>query len=813
MPQKVIRFTGINRKVNEFQTSGECEELINLRPTATGVEVAQQKAVRWSDVKYDTYYEHAWGDQSNDIAVLGGVVKCVTTNTTITDEFEGDQVSLSSIGNLLIAYCKARSQQLVFKFSDGAYTEVDATVPDDLEIKYSVTAGYGYSQVASLDSADPKSNEFKAAALEHWSAALGENSRVYETFGPVLVAFNFSLDDGSEFWTNKWIYVNPFLYLPTGENGKKMIYYESGDTSRFVFNSFKVTFQVSQKSISTSGITNKVQKLNVYASRPVFPYDLDTMSSVLDNVHDREIYATAMGAEGVDIASQLLYYQRSIPISDIEAGDVSFTLDFGSTQAGERVLEVDNGPIKRAGKNLSYNNRVHVYDSTVRLYPQSVTCLCTKGDAFYSREAYVYLDCDGEEVVMKTTALVQASSSTTSSKVTCFYPDARATKILIANSNTGYSTINLTQSSRYNFSWGEALYGVGFNPDVVYSGIYATSLTIHEANTINVSAQYNPFVFPVEHSYSIGGAILDLVTTYLPISSVQIGQYPLTVFTKNGIFALEQGSGSVLYGNIVPLSPYVADVAACTSPHGTFFISSKTLYLLAGREAVNMSQVLDGEIELNIRDTDAYKKLCCSGSYGLHDFSAALSGEEFEDFIQDAVMTYDQFRNELIISSNDVDVTYSYVLNLDTKSYHKIEARYLQCQNGARYALADIGGIRCLVHLHKESEGVRPILLQSRPMHLEAFLTHIHRLILMADANVTSSLCNILLSVFASDNLHDWRCIISAQKQDTVLRQIRTNRAAKSYRDYVVLINGIVPHDTDISDLIADYTVVNRRLG
>jgi hypothetical protein len=67
--------------------------------------------------------------------------------------------------------------------------------------------------------------------------------------------------------------------------------------------------------------------------------------------------------------------------------------------------------------------------------------------------------------------------------------------------------------------------------------------------------------------------------------------------------------------------------------------------------------------------------------------------------------------------------------------------------------------------------------------------------------------------VFGSDNLYDWKCIISAQKHNTVLRQIRTNRAAKSYKDYVILINGLVSTDTDLSDIIADYTVVSRRLG
>jgi hypothetical protein len=97
-------------------------------------------------------------------------------------------------------------------------------------------------------------------------------------------------------------------------------------------------------------------------------------------------------------------------------------------------------------------------------------------------------------------------------------------------------------------------------------------------------------------------------------------------------------------------------------------------------------------------------------------------------------------------------------------------------------------------------------------MPIEAFFTHIQRLILLADARLKNNQY-FTISVFGSDNLNDWKCIISSQKMDTAFRQIRTNRAAKSYRDYVVLITGMVNPDTDISDLIADYTVVNRRLG
>lgn len=814
MPQKVLKFTGINRKVNEFQSSGACEELINIRPISSGLEVVKPKKVKFGNVDYEVY-NHTFGDKSFFIGVVPGNIFEIylisdSGNATLIDEVQGmgPEYSIAFLGNQILF--SHNLTLYAYAYKEDKYVRIDASVPNDLDITYSVSAGYGYSGDANLSSSDPRGNEFKNAAQQHWSAAIGQNSRTNEVFGPVLIAFNFSMNDGTEFWTNKWIPINPFLYLPEGDNGKNMIYYEAGESKKFIFNSYGIKFTIAQKQMSTSNVDNMISHVNVYATRPVFPYNPDTMSVVSDGVHDRSIYADVASTNDSGIMNQLLYFQKSFPVSDIESGDVTFTLDFGESQAGEKVLEVDNGPVMRVGKIVSYNNRAHVYDSYATMKPQSVVCLSNVGDAFYERDAYVYLNVNSDTLVVRTTALVPISSTTnTNNKLICCYPDARASKILINTSGSSYSTIDLMPSSRYNFAWGEAKYP---GNTISSSSIHVTSNSYHEANTINVSGRYNPFVFPVEYSYGFGGRILDVATAFLPISSTQVGQYPLTVFTTSGIFALEQGSGSSLYGNITPLQPLVIENKATTTPYGAFFISGKGLYLLSGREITDMSYVLNGERELNLRELDSYKKLCCSGSGIFFDFTPLLSDRDFEEYITDARLTYDQLQNELYISSIDDDIAYSYVFNLDTKTYHKVARKYLSSVNGARYVAETIGSDTNIVDLHIEEKTEQPILLQSRPMPLEAFFTHIQRLILFADAKLNNDQY-FTISVFGSDNLNDWKCIISSQKHDVAFRQIRTNRTAKSYRDYVILITGVVDTNTDISELIADYTVVTRRLG
>ena len=218
MPQKVLRFAGINRKINEFQGAGACEELINLRPTTTGLEVVKPKKVKRTNANYDVY-THAFGNKNLTIGVEVGnnfdiYVLKEDGGITPVDSFAGDgpDYSIAFIGNQMLF--SHNTTLRVYAYKNNEYVKLDAAVPDNLNVTYSVEDAYGYSQEVSLESSNPASNEFKQETQKHWSAALGENSKKDAIYGPILVAFNFELTDGTEFWTNKWIYINPFLYLP-----------------------------------------------------------------------------------------------------------------------------------------------------------------------------------------------------------------------------------------------------------------------------------------------------------------------------------------------------------------------------------------------------------------------------------------------------------------------------------------------------------------------------------------------------------------------------------------------------------------------
>lgn len=815
MPQKVIKFKGINRSINEFQTSGECEELINLRPQiGGGYRVVKNKVRHKNSGHYLKIYNHIFGDVNNIIAVnKNGGVSYITKDGavgTLTGELSGSELEFSSAGNVIVVYKKSTNKQLVFKYEDNRYSKYEISLKRITDAYVSYRQDY-FSAPTNTVVADDKTLSAFNSALN--SAASGFHNKLTSGLcGVAVVGCTYELEDGNEIWSTAFVVANS-----SNAKGysKPVIDYTSKEVTVTGASGVSLTLMFENRE------QKGVKKINVYSTRPVFPYEAVT------NTNENDIDIKELSLKELDLAGQVMYYQGSVSPDGVSA---VLQLEFGSEHASEIMMNVTQGCIERVGNSISYNNRFHYYRSTVEHVIQTPTI--TRAPSIYDPNeisvstwiAYVKIE-DSWKLVNNKFELV------TNKPLDVIYPMAGVKKVAFVQMDDSGSSVpyekmfyvDLNDSTAYNYSYSfevtanivsassfktemqnaGQLYGDGFDKKAFIK---------KEVNAMNVSSQYNPYVFPVNYSYGFDGEIIDIAASYLPISSTQIGQYPLTVFTTAGVFALEQGNGSVLYSNTTPLQPLVSDGKAVSTPHGAFFMSSNNIYLLSGRDVVNISQVLDGERDLRLRNNLSYQKLCINDNGQFFNYSTMLSRVDFRELMDHATLTYDQFNDELYISSTLKSINYSYVFNFTSNTFHKISKKYIGSLNASRYAIEVLGEDRNIVDMHAEESGNQPILLQSRPMSFDALNTHIQRLILFADAGLSGSQ-NLCLTVFASDNLYDWKCIISAQKQKTALRQIRTNRAAKSYKDYVILISGTVGTETDISDIIADYTVVNRRLG
>ena len=821
MPQKVLRFTGINRKANEFNSQGTCEELVNLRPEVGGFSVVKPKKELPSMGSYSFIYEHSFGDTTNLITTIEGGVFWVKEDgnkevITYDLKYEDNAVNICSAGNVLLAYSEALGEQKAFKFENGKYNPYNFNLRPitGVSMNYSYDYSSPYEYKYSVIAGDNSITAYRAALA---TAASGFYS-VYPNglCGAAIVGCSYELEDGSETWSTAFI-------VASAQRTMNSSVKPNANTEER-----KVTvYGVEKAWLSISfgeGETRGVKRINVYASRPVYPHDVARVNSTSVTFSDTSL-------EDLKLDGQIMYYQGSISPEENEA---ELLLNFSATQVGGALMKVTPGCIERVGDVIAYNNRFHYFRSETKHVVQAPSVSGEVASRVSGGKTYMPYALIGDKYIKINTSF----RLTTGDAHDFIYPMAGIKKLAFveATVSNGVSrpiftedmfVVNLRDSSAYNYSYAfDIVPKCGYDAEVyenIKSGGQGADYPFlrdviwkKEYNAINVSEQYNPFVFPVNYSYSFAGEIKDIVSSYNPISATQIGQYPVSVFTTNGIFALEQSNGTSLYGSVIPIQPLVIDGKSKATPYGIVFISSKNLYLLNGREAISVSDMMRGKLDMEIRNAGGYSSLI----YGDESyFGELLSDIDFESFIAHAVLTYDPLHNELIISSDyryeelGKGQNYSYVFNFNTKAFHKIAGQFLPSQNGAKYVLEYNNGNTRLLNLTEEVEtDPVKVMLQSRPFSYEAFYTHINRLIMLTDANLLKDR-NIAITVFGSDNLHDWKCIISAQKKNTVLRQIRTNRAAKSYRDYVILITGCVNTDTDISDIIADYSVVNRKLG
>lgn len=823
MPQKVLKFTGINRQVNEFQSNGACEELINLRSVNGGLRVIKPKKELETSTNYMRVYEHSFGETSNIIAVNTSrqlvFVNAEDEPTVLCNMTWGD-VEVSTAGNVLVAINLEKNIQKVFRFVDGKYEEYGFDVKPLVDLHVSFDEQHVTSVTVNAEAKTQPA--YEQAMLNAASRLVSENPN--GLCGAAVIGLTYEFEDGSEDWSTGFIVADVSSYGKVPAPVLDEMYNDELPVTVYGLSEVNLEYKFDSK---TAG---NAKRVHVYTSRQLLPYKASKNGS--------SFVAKKISLEDLGLDGEQMYYVDSIDIDKHGIVEGSIPLKFNAEQVAEKLMPVTSGCIRRTGHTYSYNNRFFYYGGEVK---HAVQIPCVQQPPFelvgsiekHKWLAYVKLGKDAKDWTM-----VNYICELTEGLRTNFtYPMAGVKEMAFVKVNEDadgnitvpYDTVfyvEMKDSSAYNYSYAfdvvpyvqalkeaDDLYFIAVSGGQRWGNEFTKEVFWKkDDNAINVSAPYNPYIFPVNYSYSFGGEVLDITTMYMPISSTQIGQYPVTVFTSSGIYTMEQGSGSTLFGNVLPIQPMRISGKSASTPYGIFFIAANNLYMLIGREATCVSDVLAGSLEKGIRETPEFQLLCCTQTR--EDYMKYnLSAKDFEEEVGSASLAYDPLQNELYINIDmESYLKYAYVLNLKTMSYHKTSRRHYTFQNGARYALADGDYALSLVDLHAEEKKSRPVLLQSRPFALEALFTHIQRMILLADAKLKGS-DRLCFSVFASDNLSDWKCIISSCRANTVLRQIRTNKAAKSYRDYVILINGLVGSDTDLSDIIADYTVVSRRLG
>lgn len=898
-------YQGINRAVSDYSGARACEELINLRPTEGGLVPVRDFSVKMANVPFRKIFVHhtTSGDKYIAIWMDGDAVKVSWvsgTGTVIKDLFNTpfrsgdtiDSIFYASAGNiLLISQCDRLNEDFANKawtwkgddyvLMDGEAPSVSFTISSEVEVAQANIPGLGQNT----------SKDEVVSAVENGINAIQEGN-LNLCLGPIIIATALKTSDGKTFWTGNWTIYDPIpainadnrFYLNANSSWfLNQVYRDFGYYAKYdhaysmapltdggaqggyevgVFDTITVPgTKVTLTFPAISGWdedTSIIQSVEVYASRPQVFIDAAKAADGFffnGSIAQAALIVPQKKYEDMDLDGQLMYHQASIPLTSLSGMSQDVVLSFGgNVQMTEDTLDTDAGAVKRYGRILSYNARFHFFDSVARIedigmpnFLQNASGSRATADVFVR-----YADNEKEGLYyVGTSSLYKSDSVDNPATNMVISQSLRVKEVILLFSGGVWHTeyYRMQASSAYNYSL--CVEGP-YQTENAYSQQYVQDLidaksnrrvTIEETDAINVTEQYNPFVFLVEHSYKAPGNIIDVLPQMAGIVDASYGRDPLNVFTERGLYALTQGSANVLYGAFLPLSNLKARRGGIPLEMGIFFLADGALWLVAGRQVTLISEALSLGPHKYVRSCLGYKKLSGTDTgfsptpapaNPIYDVSPYISKVEFREFATGGQLGYNRFRMELFVSNPDYD--YTYVVSLKHRQWFKLSRRLWQDDPGS--VIINIHGtfgtISVLDMATEVSNSTIPLLvhMQSRPFSMGYQYSHIRRVVSMIRTKLASANNTLAVGLYGSDDLQHWNLLAFAKRsgktvwneereayEDTPLyvSQVRTAPSARSWRYYTVCIGGEILVDsdfpTDLGPVIIDYEPVVRRIG
>lgn len=239
-----------------------------------------------------------------------------------------------------------------------------------------------------------------------------------------------------------------------------------------------------------------------------------------------------------------------------------------------------------------------------------------------------------------------------------FYPDPNAKEMLIVvnkhlEGKTYFYNINLRIHPMLNGSYSF----VSLPPTLLATGNDIANKQTGGFEDLNsqifTSVVNNPFVFEASGDNTVGtGKILGIIANTEAVSQGQFGQYPLMVFTDEGIYGLSVNSEG-LYSRAYPISREVCNEDSPLVPTDrlVFFASKKGLMAASGGSVACMSEQMRGRVPKNF---------------------ATFGEGKFLDFLKDCFIAYDYRDSILRIFSKGK--SHQYIYNMVDKTFSMVNS-------------------------------------------------------------------------------------------------------------------------------------------
>lgn len=250
------------------------------------------------------------------------------------------------------------------------------------------------------------------------------------------------------------------------------------------------------------------------------------------------------------------------------------------------------------------------------------------------------------------------------------YPDSRCFKVEVKNNSSGRAwTLPMKEHPNLDCAYWLSGNLTDTLQNILDRMSYSASFTATESRVIEngkmmiVSESSNPFIFPVDGRKSFNSNILAIATTTKALSTGQFGQFPLYVFTEDGIHSIAIANDGT-FGNTTPLSRDVAIKGTVTPiEQAIVFTTKQGVMLLAGSDIRNISPNMNGKHY--VMETDAAAMLADTA---WADYVQSAN-EPFMEFMGAAKSVFDYVGHRLIFFN--FSKSYGYVYALDSDTWHK----------------------------------------------------------------------------------------------------------------------------------------------
>ncbi len=324
-----------------------------------------------------------------------------------------------------------------------------------------------------------------------------------------------------------------------------------------------------------------------------------------------------------------------------------------------------------------------------------------------------------------------------------FYPDPNATELIIwfIDSKKG-ARLALKRHDMLNgaYAFQRLPLDNTFTTDSSIS-LPSVDTSAHETldSQIFTSVVNNPYLFEASGDNTVGtGSILAVTSNTEPVSTGQFGQYPLIVFTTEGIYGMSVNSEG-LYAASYPISRDVCNNASSVTPtdNAVFFTTDKGLMAITGGQATLVSPQLSGHVSATF---------------------STIADCDFTSYLSSCLIAYD-YRNALLHIYGK-DKAYHWVYSLTNKTFAICNDGYtiisavqsypdfiIQDSNEGVYSFSAIP-------LPTEDNTIYAGTFTTRPLKLEGSL--IRKSLQRIRHIFDSANGSVQLAIYASDDARHW---------------------------------------------------------